>query len=111
MSVFFVISYTITKPEEWKKVTKEILRLFRERRDKYKMLKSLRFFMYDIGGQMIRSIHIEEFDNYADLENYLKIVESDSEMAELHNRLLNTLNIESIKRYTWKDLLRNDWLE
>jgi len=111
MAVFFVISYIITKPEEWKEISKKIFQLFRERREKYKMIKSIRFFMQDIGGQMLRSVHIEEFERYADLENYLITVEADEEMAKLHRQLMATLDAGSIERFTWKDMLRSDWIE
>lgn len=84
-AVFFVISYIVTKPDTWKEVSKKIFQLFRKKRRKYKMMKSIRFFMQDIGGQMMRSVHIEEFESYADLEDYLKTVKSDDEMVKLHS--------------------------
>jgi hypothetical protein len=63
--------------------------------------------MHDMGGQTMISVHIEEFESYADLEDYLKTVEYDDEMAKLHSQLMDTLDAGAIERFTCKGLFKD----
>ena len=113
MSIFFLYSYMIVegKEKEHDEALKNFIQYIMEHRAKYGMLKSLRHFVQEIGGRYGIHVVMEEFESISDYDKYRNTANADEKILQIHDLLVSTEDLKTMEVTTWKEALRDSWIE
>lgn len=107
MPVFVLYSYLIVegKEKEHDEALKKFIQHIMEHREKYGMMKSVRSFVHDIGGEYGRRVNVEEFESISDYDKYRNTAYADEKFMQIHDELMPAFDRKTLEVAIWKEVL------
>ena len=115
MAIFEVSVWIVSKgrDKEHEKLMKRFIQYEKANSDKFKEQKSFRYFRgwagepSPVGGRVC----LWEFESLADMEKMYDRLRKDEEFKKMDEEWLNLVDANSVRRYIWRDMNRNIWIE